>query len=297
MAVCEEKHSKPPVVTEGDLTPEVLQNFVDYSMDFFQNKDVAEADQVRRVYTAFKDHRIRDWIAAERGRILGLSFEEFVMEIKEKYLAPDWEEELRIRIYAAIFDPAKKTFWNFACQLQKLNSLLVGTGSYLDNDSMRTQLEVKMDPSLRQLYKSEKLSSEKDFQKWLESIRLIDNTRHFSEKRQREIADEAVRAAKKPLLSSSKHNASSQRANSGSASASSLATPRVPALTTDERKLLGANEGCFKCRIPFAGHLSRDCKNGFPDASNYKPVTQAVVDAHKALHARASKPSHSKPLP
>lgn len=65
MAVCKDKHSKPPVVTEGDLTPEVLQNFVDYMMDFFRNKDVAEGDQVRRVYTAFKDHCICNWISVE----------------------------------------------------------------------------------------------------------------------------------------------------------------------------------------------------------------------------------------
>lgn len=100
---------------EGDLTPEVIQNFVDYSMDFFQNKEVAEADQVRQVYTAFKDYHIQDWISAEQSRILQLFFDKFIAEIKEKYLAPDWEEEMRICIYSAAFDPTKKTFWNFAC--------------------------------------------------------------------------------------------------------------------------------------------------------------------------------------
>lgn len=38
MAICEEKHSKSLIVTKGDLTLEVLQNFVDYSMDFFRIK-------------------------------------------------------------------------------------------------------------------------------------------------------------------------------------------------------------------------------------------------------------------
>lgn len=110
MAVCKEKISKPPIVTKGNLTPEVVQNFVDYSMDFFQHKEVVEADQVWQVYTAFKDHHIWDWISAKHDHVLKLFFEEFVAEIKEKYLAADWKEEMRICIYSATFDPTKKTF-------------------------------------------------------------------------------------------------------------------------------------------------------------------------------------------
>lgn len=165
----------------------------------------------------------------------------------------------------------------------------MGTDSYLDNNMMRTQLEAKMDSLLWQLYKSKKLSSEKDFQKWLKAIRIVNNTHHFAEKRQWEIADEAVWAAKKPLLSSSKHNFLNSRLNGATATSNASNTPKLPALTVKKCKLLAANEGCFKCHILFAGHLSRDCKNGFPDVSNYRTVSQATVDAHRVLHAHASK--------
>lgn len=84
--------------------------------------------------------------------------------------------------------------------------------------------------------------------------------------------------------------------NSGSTMMASLTMLRVPALMMYECKLLGANRGCFKYHILFAGHLSWNCKNRFLDASNYRPVTQAIIDNYKVLHAQAAKPSTDSKL-
>jgi hypothetical protein len=52
---------------------------------------------------------------------------------------------------------------------------------------------------------------------------------------------------------------------------------RIPRMTMEERSLLFDNEGCLKCRLPFAGHWSKECPNGFP--SRHVPVMQALVDS------------------
>lgn len=104
-----------------------------------------------------------------------------------------------------------------------------------------------MDLALQQLYKSEKLSLEKDFQKWLELIQVVDNTCHFAEKHQQKIADEAVHATKKLLLSTSKHNLMNQHTNSLSTASNVSSVPKLLVLTTEEHKLLAANKRCFKC--------------------------------------------------
>lgn len=54
---------------------------------------------------------------------------------------------------------------------------------------------------------------------------------------------------------------------------------RPPQLTTAERDLLKENSGCYKCRKPFAGPLSKECPHDFPTKENAIKVTQALVDS------------------
>ena len=53
----------------------------------------------------------------------------------------------------------------------------------------------------------------------------------------------------------------------------SSSSPRLPALTDDECKILCDNSGCFKCCLPFQSHTSHDCPNGFPNAATYKSLS------------------------
>ncbi|KAG6806510.1 hypothetical protein H0H92_011067, partial [Tricholoma furcatifolium] len=301
-AKCEDHRGKAPTVSEGDLTPEVIKQFVDYSTDFFVAKSIFDSEgppvvrqQVRNVYTAFKDDRVRDWIATDRDKHLAMTFDEFVVALRTNFLPVDWEDTLRIRIMSAIFDPTRETFWVFANRLQKLNSLLRETPSHFKPAALREQLEAKMDAPLRQKYIEKKLRDVLDFNKWLDAVRIEDDARHLAEKRQREIADEVMRATKRPLTNSSHANttssSSSNTSSSNSRSQSSSSSNRPPPLTADERALLLANEGCFKCRTPFAGHFSRTCTRDYPNAATYQPVTQARIDQFKAARARSSKPA------
>ncbi|KAG6814924.1 hypothetical protein H0H92_003679, partial [Tricholoma furcatifolium] len=85
----------------------------------------------------------------------------------------------------------------------KLNSLLRDTPSHFKPSALREQLEAKLDPPLRQKYIEKKLRDVLDLNKWLDTVRIEDDARHLAEKRQREIADEVMRAAKRPLTNSS----------------------------------------------------------------------------------------------
>ncbi|KAG6875896.1 hypothetical protein C0992_001883 [Termitomyces sp. T32_za158] len=262
-ATVEDKGTKPPVVSEGDLSPEVIKEFEHACLDFFDNKDIKSEDQVKRVLVSFKDHRLRDWIPANREQLHKLSFSEFLSELKSKYLPHDWESKLRIRVLSASFDPVKQMWWDFASYIQKVNSLLFGTDSYYKPEDLRRHLEAKLDP--------------------LDRIRVQDETRRHAEKRQREIADEVVRLSKKPLLSSNKVNTNTP------GQSKSTTRPRLPALTDEEKGLLRENSGCFKCRRLFVNCRTDNCPNGFPDPVGYQKITQATVEAAKTAGAESSK--------
>ncbi|KAG6874776.1 hypothetical protein C0992_006595 [Termitomyces sp. T32_za158] len=177
-ATVKDKGTKPPVVSEGDLTPETIKEFEHACLDFFDNKEVKPEDQVRRVLVSFKDHRLRNWISANREQLHKLSFSDFLTELKSKYLPHDWESKLHIRILSASFDATKQS-WH---------------------------LEAKLDPALSLLYFEKEINEELDFNRWLDHIHIQDKMRHHTEKRQHEIADEVVCLSKKPLLSSNRYN-------------------------------------------------------------------------------------------
>ena len=73
------------------------------------------------------------------------------------------------------------------------------------------------------------------------------------------------------------------------ASSNDKAHSRAPRLTTEERKLLQDNAGCFKCQQFFQSHTSSTCTNHFPNAKGYEMLTAADVEA-----ARTKK--HAKPI-
>ncbi|KAF8218786.1 hypothetical protein L208DRAFT_1468115, partial [Tricholoma matsutake] len=54
----------------------------------------------------------------------------------------------------------------------------------------------------------------------------------------------------------------------------SSSTPLVP-LTDAEKELLKLHQGCFKCRVFYVEHISRNCTNPRPTAEDCKKVTPA----------------------
>lgn len=247
-ATVEDRYTKPPILTEGDLSPETAKDYETACRDFFDTKEIEEEDQVRRILVGIKDHRMRDWVSGQRDRIVQLLFDAFMKEIRLKYLPHDWEPKVRIRILSANFNQRKQTFWDFASYIQKQNSLLLSTPSHFELDKLRTQIEAKLDSALSVIYFERKLDATTDFHVWLNSIRLIDETHCQSEKRAREIVDEVYHQAKRPLTTVNKSNTLNSSASQGG---SSTSKGRLPPLMEEEKRLLHENGGCFRCRRPF----------------------------------------------
>jgi hypothetical protein len=57
---------------------------------------------------------------------------------------------------------------------------------------------------------------------------------------------------------------------------------KLARLSDAKRYLLFDNEGCLKCHKVFASHHSANCPDGFPNAANYKTLTQSFVDHIKS---------------
>ena len=217
-----------------------------------------------------RDSRIQDWVGIHREHLLDMTFVDFLAEFKLAYLPKDWEEITRIELLQLM--QGEIPFWDFSVKVQAKNSVLSGTKSHLDKTQLRHRIESGMDAKLALCCCLEKIGSEGTLAEWLDDMSCVDNLFRTE------------RANFDALTKSSRENSRRNNAfakpshhvntNTNTSSTNCIALPK---LTAVEHQLLYDNNGCLKCQCVFVPHRSTDCPNDFPDAVNYKPLTQSFV--------------------
>ncbi|KAJ7579861.1 hypothetical protein C8J56DRAFT_1104903 [Mycena floridula] len=78
---------------------------------------------------------------------------------------------------------------------------------------------------------------------------------------------------------SSSGRSSAPSGPSSSSVAAVTGAGHVGPLEDDQREIFRAHRGCYKCRRVYAGHVSADCPNGFPDPRTYVLWTAQTAQA------------------
>jgi hypothetical protein len=167
--VVQNSPSRPPILTPGDLTPAVMRTFEMACLGYFENKDITEDKQVRKILAGLQDTCIQDWVSVNCEHFLELLFTDFMTEFRAGYLPEDWEEIMRIELLAMMQN--NMSFWDFAIQVQAKNSLLRGTPSYLDKESLHHRIELGMAQKLTLRCRLEKSSKMEVFKDWLTEVK------------------------------------------------------------------------------------------------------------------------------
>jgi hypothetical protein len=85
--------SKVPILTLGDISLSVMHQFEHGCRNYFIHKKIVVDDQVSLIIGGILDDHVSDWISAECDHIVTLSFDVFMTEFHQNYLAEDWEED------------------------------------------------------------------------------------------------------------------------------------------------------------------------------------------------------------
>jgi hypothetical protein len=92
--VLQSSTSQPPLLSASSITVLNLCKF-DYGCKcFFTYKEIPAEDQVARIIYSFESEFMQSWIESDSARLISLSFLEFMLKIKHKWLPSDWEDEL-----------------------------------------------------------------------------------------------------------------------------------------------------------------------------------------------------------
>ena len=239
--------SCPPIVSEGDITPEVICEFEYHAKIFFMNaKGGIEDDQkVAKILGCFHDPLVRDWVACEEATLKALPFPEFLTSLRERWLDSDWEHTLVTQILGCRLNPTKEKFETWAQRIQKLNVTLQGTTSHLSDSQLRTQLEAGLDEDLRILASDGKTGLSGELLPWVEKVRNIDRKRQSDRKRRHEEMEQFLRGPKRSFGNQLHANVPNSQ---GTTTDPTADNPYPPKLTPEERQLLKDNDGCYKCR-------------------------------------------------
>jgi hypothetical protein len=276
-SVDQDAPSKVPILSAGDITPAVMHKFEDTCIGYFENKDIDDDKQVRKILAGLKDDCIKEWLSVDRPHFQSLSFDAFMIEFRAAYLPENWEQDTRGEVLS--LSQGIQSFWDFTITLQSKNTLLTNTASHLSKDKLCHQLEANIEKCLAARCQHDKVDETADFDKWLKSVKHIDDLL-IAECKEMEaimkVGRESTRRSASLAEPSRRFNAPAQNS---SASGSTAAQHFIPKLTDGEKKLLAENEGCYKCRHFFVTHRSHECPTGFPSAATYKTLTTKDVDA------------------
>ncbi|KAF8963683.1 hypothetical protein BDZ97DRAFT_1819911, partial [Flammula alnicola] len=295
-------HKTAPEISDGTLSPAVLQEWEDQCRAFFAKRKIPEADEVREIVTSncFKKDRIKHWIKINRAKLLeaDYTFDMLLASLRKLFLVADWDQDILREVVNAKMRP-DETFQDYSSRVLRGNNLLTGTTACLDEDTLRTTMTLNVSNALSDAMKflsdieRAHMKAIKEFEEWLNYIERIDNgqrnnrRRHLEEteelisKRQRTslYAPPAPIAAAAPVSGSNAVPTGWNSAQYTNPPPAQNVVPqkRAPTLTQEEKAVLDRHGGCFKCRLFFVYHNSNDCMNGFPDGNNYQVRTDAMA--------------------
>jgi len=155
------------------------------------------------------DPLISDWYWTGQVTFDALSFEDFMKEVRNQWLANDWEQDVCRKVLGM---KQSGSFWEWAMKMRSWNTLLWGTSAHLDDAGLLNQLEANLEPWLSRACDDERIK-EADLDKWLDKVKIVDEKKHRERQQQRADVEEAACSHLKQNMTSAGLSEPSRRYN------------------------------------------------------------------------------------
>ncbi|KAG6839023.1 hypothetical protein C0991_006513 [Blastosporella zonata] len=80
----------PPIMSTGRITMENLAEFRNCAKRHFAYKSIPADTQVSQILFCFDDHNVSAWIAVNDETLSTLTFENFLLRLRSKFLSSTW---------------------------------------------------------------------------------------------------------------------------------------------------------------------------------------------------------------
>lgn len=113
--------SQPPLLSASSITVSNLCKFKYACKRFFTYKEIPTEEAVGQIIYSFKSEFMQSWIKSDSDCLIKLTFAEFMLEVKQKWLLTDWEDEL---IQELIAPQGDRKFYPWSVSVHKANNKL-----------------------------------------------------------------------------------------------------------------------------------------------------------------------------
>lgn len=239
-------------------------------MQYFRDRNIEESRQVLKASSGIANEVLRDWYLNDYDRFDSMLWVDFVEEVRARFLPAGWSSA----IHAQIMNKRQgqdQSFDDFVLEIERLNARLRNTKYRFSDDRLRDVLGANIVEDLRLTVDDQEISSIVGYVAWKNALSNADKRRF------------RLRAMMNQVVASRNATAKTKAPNTSTSTTvrSSTTTVRLPPLTVEERQLLNAHRGCYKCRRFYQNHTSGTCPNGYPDASKYTTLTVTQANAAK----------------
>lgn len=284
------EQGRPPVITAGKLTPDLLFDFENGAYSYFSFKEVKTEKEVSKVAGGLQDGRVQTWYRLNRAAVDAAGFPAFMKSVRENWLDPGWEQEVKLLILSS--SQGTKPIADWVMLVESTNALLAGHACALSTNDLRNHIQSHIHADTMTASTTAELHLITDYEKYKRALKVVDDARIR--------ADELLKAAVKQMMTTAiaTNTSLAKRANNARSTATtstvsatstdnstSRSSDRCPPLSAVERALLAEHSGCFRCRRFYAGHIGPACTNGFPDKASYRTLTEADALAAKKHNA------------
>ena len=118
--------SQPPLLSAGSITILNLHKFDYGCKHFFAYKEIPVDEQVGYIIYSFESEFMQLWIESDSDHLTSLSFADFMLKIKCKWLLSNLEDEL---IQELIAPQGEHEFYEWSVSICKANNELEAAGS------------------------------------------------------------------------------------------------------------------------------------------------------------------------
>jgi hypothetical protein len=164
---------KPPIITGGELTPELLADFENGCLTYFAWKDVAADRQVMKIAWGLQDTHMQVWYQADRDAINTAGFTAFMASIWKHWLPAGWEHNVKCLILSSSQGNSPVADWIHL--LESTNTVLVSTTSHLETANLHNHIETHLHSDTQIAAHLAETHLILDYAAYVRAIKLIDN--------------------------------------------------------------------------------------------------------------------------
>ena len=190
LAVYIGEQGKPPVVTPGKLTPDLLFDFENGAYSYFSFKEVKPDKEVAKVAGGLQDGRVQTWYRLNRAAIDAAGFPEFMKSVCENWLEPGWEQEVKLLILGSA--QGSKPVADWIMLVESTNALLLSHACALSTHDLHNHIQSHIHPDTMTASTTAELHLVTDYEKYKRALKVVDDARVR--------ADKLLKAAVKQMM-------------------------------------------------------------------------------------------------